>query len=160
MADKIDMREKFSQGWIHVNIIIEILGKPASHIEEVIRMAVEKLGEEKGVEILNKEIHPANKIEDTTEVFTVFTEVELLVHGLPKIVDIVFNYMPASIEIVNPPTMNFKLEDANTLLNDIAMRMHQYDAISKKFRIERDYFAGKLAEMKKSEESKEKKEEN
>jgi len=154
-----DMKEKLAQGWIHVNIIIEILGKPASHIEKVIEAAVDKLGAEKGVEILSREIAPAAKVENTKEVFTVFAEVELLVKGLPKIVDIVFNYMPASIEIVNPPSMNFKLEDANTLLNDIAMRMHQYDAISKKFRLERDFLASRLAEMRKKEEAKEKEEE-
>lgn len=153
-----NIKEKLNQGWIHVNIIIEILGKPASHIEKVIEAAVEKLGTEKDVEILSREINPANKVENTNEVFTVFAEVELLVKGLPKIVDIVFDYMPASVEIVNPTAMNFKLEDANALLNDIATRLHQYDALSKRFRLERDYLAKKLEEMNKGKTEEEEKE--
>lgn len=152
MEDKMDMKEKFSQGWIHLHIIIEILGKPASHLEEVMKAVVEKLRTEKDVEVLSSEIAPATNAEEegAEEVFTIFAEIELLAKGMAKITDIVFDYMPASVEIVNPPAINFKLEDANTLLNDVASRLHQYDALSKQFKLERDYFAGKLMEIKKA----------
>lgn len=153
MAD-VSMKEKLEKGWLHVNIIIEILGKPSSYIEKVLSLAVDKLAQEKNLELLSKKLHPAKLVPDAKEVFTVFAEVELLVNGMAKIVDIIFDYMPSSIEIVEPTSMNFKLEDANALLNDLALKMHQYDALAKQFRLERDFLAKKLKELKNGKEKK------
>ena len=140
-----EMKEKMSQGWLHVHIIIEILGKPADYIEKVIEAAVDQMGKEKGVEIINKGFSKAKAVGDAKEVFTTFTEVEFLVEDMAKLVDIVFDYMPASIEIVEPPSVSFKLEDANAMLNDITAKLHQYDAITKKLRLENEVMKKKLA---------------
>lgn len=143
-----NIKEKLNEGWLHVNIIIEILGKPADYIEKVLEAVVDQIGKEKNVEIINKQFHKAKIVEDAKEVFTTFSEVEIIIANMSRLVDIVFDYMPASIEIVEPANVSFKLEDANTMLNDIAAKMHQYDAMTKKFRLEAQFLAKKLEELK------------
>lgn len=145
----VNIKEKIREGWIHANIIIELLGKPADYLEKVINGAVDKLSGEKGLELLGKKIHPVKLVEKSKNAYTIFAEAEVLVSGMPKLIEIIFDYMPASIEIVEPQNIKFKLEDANALLNDLTMRLHQYDAISKKLRLERQLLVKKLEELKK-----------
>lgn len=147
MADKterIDISEKLNQGWLQASLIIELLGKPKDYIEKVIDAAIDHLGEEKGVVLLKKTVHPANLVKDTTEAFTTFGEAEILAENMAKLIGIIFDYMPASVEIVEPASLNLKIEDANALLNDLATRMHHYDAIAKQMRLEREVLAKKL----------------
>lgn len=150
----IKIKEKINEGWLRANIIIEILGKPANYIEKVINLAVDKLSEEKGVELLGKKVHQSELVKGSESAFTVFAEAEVLISGMSKLIEIIFDYMPASVEIVEPSNIKFKLEDANALLNDLAMRLHQYDALSKKLRLERELFVKKLQELKKGSEKK------
>ena len=145
-----DIKEKIREGWLHVNFIIEVLGKPADYIEKVLNAAVDKLGKEKNIELINKKVHEAKSVEkEKTSVFTTFADIELLVPSLFRIVDIIFDYMPSSVEIVEPSNINLKLEDANALLNDLATRLHQYDALLKKVRLERNILIKELEELKK-----------
>ncbi len=145
--DKKEIKDKLAAGWLHVHLIFEILGKPAEHIEKALGMLIEKLNKEKNLELLKKDIHKAKKVEKTKDVFTTFAEVELLVNGLPHLVEIIYDYMPSSIEITEPGSFVFKIEDANALLNDLAAKLHQYDAFSKKLRLEREILIKRLKEL-------------
>ena len=153
--DTRDQKEKISQGWLHVNLIIEVLGKPADYIEKVTDMAVDKLGEEKGVNLLGKKLHPAKLVAGSKEAFTTFAEAELLVDNMATLVGLIFDYMPASIEIVEPQNISFKLEDANALLNDLATRLHQYDLMAKQTRLERELLIKKIEEARKKKQGQE-----
>lgn len=155
----VNIKEKINEGWLHVNIIIELLGKPAEHLEKVINAIVDKLEKEKDIIFLAKNIHPAKLVKESQNAFTTFAEVEILVSGMPKLVEIIFDYMPASIEIIAPVNIKFKLEDANALLNDLTMRLHQYDAVSKRLRLEQQLLVDKVKKLQKEQgqESEEKK---
>lgn len=142
--EKTEIREKLNKGWLQVALIIELLGKPKDYLEKVIDAAIDHLGEEKGVVLLKKTVHPANLAEGAQDAFTTFGEAEILTEDMAKLIGIIFDYMPSSVEIVEPSTLNLKLEDANALLNDLATRMHHYDALAKKMRLEHELLAKKL----------------
>ena len=147
--DKKEIRDNLAHGWLNMNIIFEVLGKPAEHVEKALEMLLEKLGKEKNLEIIEKKVHKAKLIEKTKNVFTSFAEVEVVILNLPRIIEIIFDYMPSSVEIIEPTILNLKNEDANALLNDLAIRLHQYDAFSKKLRLEREILIRKLSEFSK-----------
>lgn len=150
--DKKEIKDKLAAGWLHSHIIFEILGKPAEHIEKALGILIEKLEKEKNLELLEKKIHKAKKVEKTKNIFTTFAEVEILINNLPRLVEIIYDYMPSSIEIIEPTSFVFKIEDANALLNDLAARLHQYDALSKKLKLEREILIKRLKELKKNKE--------
>lgn len=155
MASKVNIREKLGEGWLHANIIIELLGKPADYLEKVINAAIDRLGNEKNVELIGKKVHPPKLVEGAKNAYTTFGEIEILISGVHRLIEIIFDYMPASVEIVEPSTIKFKLEDANALLNDLTMRLHQYDALSKKLRLEREILVKKLQQLEGKKEIKE-----
>jgi len=145
--DRAEIKSKIEKGWLRANLIIEVLGKPAEHIEKALEFAIEAMEKEKKVNVLNKKIHKAVLVKESKDVYTTFAEIEILVDGLYKLIEIVFDYMPSSVEIVEPTTLSMKLEDANALLNDLAMRLHQYDALLKKGRLELEILKRKLKEL-------------
>ena len=121
-----NIREKVDKGWIHAAIIVEILGKPADYVDEAIKKIVDTFAENKDIDILEKNIHKAKEIEHEDkkiEIFSAFAEIEFLALNFSKLIEIIYDYMPSSIEIIEPSTMNIKIEDANALLNDLATRL-------------------------------------
>lgn len=142
-----ELKDKIAKGWLHVNLIFEILGKPPEHLEKALTLVIEKLGKEKGVEIISSQTHKPKQVEKTENVFTSFAEVESLINGFARLTEIIFDYMPSSIEITEPTSINFKIEDANAFVNDLAIRLHQYDLLSKKLKIERDILYKKFSEI-------------
>lgn len=145
--DKREIKEKIAKGWLRAHLIIEVLGKPANYIEESIKVAIDNLEKNEKAEVLEKKVHPAKLIPNTKEVFTTFAEVEILVQGISKLIEIIFDYMPSSVEIVEPANFAMKLEDANAVLNDLIGRLHQYDTIVKQLRIKFEMLSNKFKEI-------------
>lgn len=154
------------------SFMIEILGKPASHIKETLEKLVEKLGEEKGVKILEKTINEPKKYEQkqseeqkkqieelkekakgdeeiltAQELFTTFAEIEAEFENIEKLVAVVFGYMPSNIEIISPKNLSFDNRYVSELLTGIILRLHKYDEIAKKLMMERNILINKLKEV-------------
>jgi len=129
---------------LHVLIVIEILGRPADFIEKALEGVVEKLAQEKNVEVKDKKFYPVKPIK---KLFSVFAEIELLC-TLKKLIEIVFDYMPSSVEIIEPAELRLNFNDANNLINDLAARLHQYDALGKRLRIEKSILERQLIQAK------------
>ncbi|MEM4703089.1 MAG: hypothetical protein QXP53_01235 [Candidatus Pacearchaeota archaeon] len=158
----MELSDRIAKGWIRTFLLFEIIGKPKEHIIEVLNLLVKKLGELKGVHVINSKIHDAKKVagqsqetkEKLEEVFSSFAEVEILAEKLSKIIEIIFDYMPSSIEISEPKDLKINLSDANALLNDLATRLHQYHMATHALKAERDILFKRVLDMKKKAETK------
>ena len=87
---------------ISSRMVFEIMGRPPEHISEALNTLVVKLDSEKGVEVVNKKYHDVKKVEDADNLFHTFAEVEADFSDLNSFFGIIFNYMPANIEIFDP----------------------------------------------------------
>ncbi|MEM1535844.1 MAG: hypothetical protein QXQ82_01490 [Candidatus Pacearchaeota archaeon] len=147
------LKEKIAEGWLHVHLIFEVLGRPKEHIVEVLNLLIKKLGETKDVEILKSKVHEAKLIESKEEklqeLYSSFAEVEIIVKNIAKLIEIIFDYMPSSIEIISPKDLKLGLSDANALLNDLATRLHYQNMTLNALRAERDILVAKLKELEK-----------
>lgn len=126
-------------------LIFEMLGRPVEYLKNSLNNFVDKLSNEPGVEIKNKNIHEPKQIKDANqEIYTAFVETEIEFKDLPALFKIVFTYMPSHIEIVEPESMRMKNFDLNFLMNEITRRLHQYDEIAKGLAIERNIMQQQL----------------
>lgn len=144
-----NIKEKIRQGWIHASLMIEVVGKPAEHIEQALSLAIDKLAKERDFELIEKKMHKAKPVKESKTLFSTFVEIEFLVDKFSRLVDIIFDYMPSSVEIIDPPDLNLKLDYANSFLNDLAMKLHQYDAALKTLKLQLSILAKKFEEMEK-----------
>ena len=158
MEEKIDIAEKISEGYIRAVIIIEVLGRPIDYVSEALKKITEAISSDKEVIFLNKKTYKPKTLKEAKELFTAFTEVEILAKDFLKLFEICFDYMPSSIEIIEPAELRFNLADANSIINDLAGRLHKYDEVAKRLNIEKQILFARLedAERKTKEKEREK----
>ena len=111
-------------------VLIELMGSPKEHIESLMKEIVENLKKEKDVKV------NSDKISEVAEVkgfWSSFTELEIEVKDIGKLVDISFDYMPSSIEILEPEKTEVDMKYMSDFINDLLARLHRYDMLIKNF---------------------------
>lgn len=129
--DKPDDSERLEKGNIKVSMIIELLGKPKDLMEKTFDKILDKLKSECDVVKEERaEFKPQEKLWST------FVELELWVKDFKSLTAIMFEYMPSSIEILEPQNFLLKSFDLSSYLNDMQARLHQTDMGLKNARAE------------------------
>ena len=123
LKDK-EIKQLIESGWIHSRIIIEVLGAPKEHVESTLKNFVDKLKKEADVKVLKEDFAEAEKKE---EFFAAFAEIELLAKGVDRFSWICFDYMPSSVEILDPESFSFEALDFAQFMNDLMARLHNMD---------------------------------
>ena len=112
-----------------IRAVFEILGSPKDHVESTMKLVLDKLKEIEEVEIIKSETFDAKEVKG--KLWSTFSEVEMNVKDIEILVHICFNFMPSSIEILDPSKM---ITDSNRLtnfFNDLLGRLHKYDMLVK-----------------------------
>ncbi|MEM4230572.1 MAG: hypothetical protein QXF25_01730 [Candidatus Pacearchaeota archaeon] len=133
---------------IKAMIILEIMGRPQEYVRESAETLVKKLGEEKTIKILNSKIADTKKLEGK-DLFSTFAEIELEAENLLVFVSLMFRYMPAHVEVIEPARLTMENFDINNLLNELVIRLHRYDELAKVLSIEKNILIKQLTELKK-----------
>ena len=104
--------------------IIEILGAPMDYVKKTMENYLEKLGDENDLKI--NVVH-ISKPEQKDKFFSIYAEVELFVKKPSRIVDFCFDYMPSSIELLEPEHISFDSHSFSNFFNDLQARLHRLD---------------------------------
>jgi len=113
---------------ILAKVTFQIQGKPKKHVEETLKKYIDKVGKEEDIKIENSHFEKAEKQEDF---WSSFAEIDIIVTNLEKFTWLCTNFMPASIEVLEPSNFEFKNNELQNWLNDFLARLHQVDAIAK-----------------------------
>lgn len=127
---------------VRCRAIIEILGKPKGHVEESLRKYIELIEKEESIRVVKKDIAEAEEREDVQEgmkYFATFVELEFLIKDISKLGPFCFNYMPSSIEILEPEHLILKNVDFSDILNDLQARSHNVDKAVKELKSENEF---------------------
>ena len=127
--DKKEIREKIFDGYIHFTSVIEILGKPQEHVVKTLSDYLEKIKESKDLIFVSEETAEPKEVEGS--MFSTFSEIELLAKNTDVIINFCFDYMPSSIEIIEPSTLKYSSKDLTNFLNDLQTRLHNLDMLVK-----------------------------
>ncbi len=140
---------------IKARIILEMLGRPKEHLVDTMQKLVEALAKEKGIVVSQKEVHEPRKMEDKNnsempedkQLFTTFAEVDIEVADIVVLMGIVFRYMPSHVEIVSPETLVLENFSLNTIINELANRLHYYDSVAKSAIMNNNLLAAKIKDI-------------
>jgi len=129
-------------------MIIELMGRPAEHAKQSLEKHAGKLRQEKGVEVFSISVSEPKRIEDAkTEIYTCFAEVELETENFAKLTDLIFDFMPSSVEVLSPENIKMNIADSTNFLNNLSGRLHRYDEIATIAQIKNQQLANQLAEL-------------
>jgi len=132
---------------LHVQIVLEILGRPPENVTKVLEEHITKLGSEKGIKIIDKKLHEPKKVKEGKDLYTSFAEVTLELDSITHYFGVLFGYMPAHIELIDPSQIELSNHEIDDLANQIVQRLHHYDALAKRMLVERQYLFTKLQEI-------------
>jgi hypothetical protein len=118
---------------IRCKIIIEILGAPKEHVEKTLKDYLEMMKKSKDFKIVDEFVSEAEQKE---KFFGAFAELEIVFKSTSKIIEFCFDYMPSSIEIIEPDELRFKAREMANMLNDLQARLHKLDMLVKNTRAE------------------------
>ncbi|MBU0667280.1 MAG: hypothetical protein ABIC91_05095 [Nanoarchaeota archaeon] len=122
-----EIKQKLEEGFIRANVIFEVIGTPKEYVENALKSYVEKLKNDEEIIFVHEKFEQAEK-QDTH--WSTFAEVEMLIKGLEKVTWICFNFMPASIEILEPETLMFKPSKLTNWINDLLAKLHEISIVA------------------------------
>ena len=115
---------------IKARAIIEIAGFPKEHVEETMIKVVENLKKDFVVKSYN--VYEAAALKDKMEGFwSTFCEIEIDFEKMDKLIGFCFEFLPSSIEILEPKEFNLKDNEFSNLFNDLLSKLHDYDMVVK-----------------------------
>jgi hypothetical protein len=134
---------------IKAMFIFEILGRPPEYVKQSLEEHILDLEKIEGVKILNKKIHEPKELntdklvknkklekEDSKDLYTSFAEVELTANNLILLFSVTFRLLPSHVEIISPDELRLKNFDLNSIISELAIKLHRYDEVAKILTIE------------------------
>ena len=125
--------EKVKGGWIRAKMMFEVLGINEDASKNALEKLISRLDtEDSRVELVSKEFGETSRIENPMpnikEGYSIICEVELISKNLDNLTQIVMEYGPSSIELVDPRTIGLSIGEAQGILNSISRLVHQFAA--------------------------------
>lgn len=116
---------------INAIFILEIIGRPAEHLIKTLNKIIENMDKEKGVKVVSKDIKEAVEMKDQKNFYMTFAEVGIEAEGIMEIAGLVFKYMPANVEIVEPEIIAVSNNKWGEILSELTRRLHAYDELAR-----------------------------
>ena len=127
---------------IRCKVIIEVLGKPKEHVEGSLKTYVEKIKEDPELIVLNSHFADAK---EKDKLWATFSELDMVIKGIPKLIAFCFDYMPSSVEISKPEQFIMKKSNVEDLVNDLQSRLHTVDMVVKNQKNENEFLRQNLS---------------
>ena len=128
---------------VTIKAILELMGSPEEHVNKTMDMIIEKLNASKDFDVITSKVSDTTSIEDRP-FWSKFVDLELGFKNMDDVTGFCFDFMPSSIEVVEPVSFNFKKDILDNLWNDLIARIHQYDMMLKNMHAENKVMKKKL----------------
>ena len=128
---------------VTIKAILELMGSPEEHVDKTMDMIIEKLNASKDFDVITSKVSDTTSIEDRP-FWSKFVDLELGFKNMDDVTGFCFDFMPSSIEVVEPVSFNFKKDILDNLWNDLIARIHQYDMMLKNMHAENKVMKKKL----------------
>ena len=128
--------------------ILEIVGKPKEHIEQTMDMYIEKIKKDKNLDLVKIERPEAESHEK--DIFSVIAELEIKAKTGGDVMLFCYEYMPGSVEVLEPGELVFKAHEFTAFINDVQSKLHKVDMVVKKLSAENQVISKNGAQLMKN----------
>jgi hypothetical protein len=129
---------------IKVALIVEVLGKPKEYLTDSLNKIIQQIDKEKGVVVEAKEVHEPKELENKKGFYTAFADIHVEVEEIRYLMVLMFKYMPAHIEIVEPELIALTNHGWGDIINELTRRLHGYDEIARVLQLQNQQFRKEL----------------
>lgn len=123
-------KEYMRSGGIRSWMMIEVLAVTESAARQALENHLKNMEREKGIIIVKKEfrkpVEVSNPLQNIEKGYSHIVELEAVAKNYESLINIVMNYAPSSIEILEPEKLEMDIGEAQGILNSIADMMHKF----------------------------------
>ena len=101
------------------------------------------------INIADFKIKEPTLVKDQKDLYTTFAEIEVEVEHVQILSILMFKYMPAHIEIVEPENLRITNNELADTLSEIVRRLHKYDELLRVMQTEKNILENQLRATKK-----------
>ena len=127
---------------IRASLILEILGRPQEHLIENLKKIIEQIKKEPSVKVSSERINEPKELENQKGFYTSFAEVQVGVEEIRYLAILMFKYMPAHIEVIEPELIALTNNGWGDIFSELTRRLHSYEEVTRALQMQ-------LAEMQK-----------
>lgn len=128
LQEEIKKRKK--DKWIEAWMTFEVLAAEKDVADTSLESHVKELSETKDVLIFDKDMMEAilvkNPIPKIEEAYSKVCAVKLLAKDFRLLLNIVFQFGPSSVEIIEPSKIEISLDEAQDTVNNVAGFLHKF----------------------------------
>ncbi len=143
--NEIEIKQLMDKGFLKVRIFFEMLGKPKEHVEETLKKYIEKIKTDDNIKFIEEDYVEAEEKDDG--LWSTFVEAVILVNGMDKLTWLCINFMPASIEIIEPEEKKYTNKQLTFWVNDVLSKLHEISLMTKTLVNKNKQFSGALGTM-------------
>ena len=125
---KKEIKAEVEKGKIHCRVMLQVAGSPKEHVENSLKGYVATIDSDEEFTIIESDVSPAEKEGDY---FSSFADIEMLAKDAGSLTALCFNYMPSSIELIDPKQVTYKKKELDTWFNDLLAKLHEISMLSK-----------------------------
>jgi hypothetical protein len=128
-------------------MIVEVAGRPPEHLKSALSEHIGVLNKVNDITVHSIKLSEPREIENSKGMFTCFAEADFECDSFARLSETMFDFMPSSVEIIEPSKVSLNMNEATNLLNNISGRMHRYDELAKIAGIKLKQMAKREAEL-------------
>ena len=108
-----------------------MMGAPKEHLVEKLKGYVLFLKSAQNSKMISSSIAVPRKNEKDKKLFTTYAELEIMFKDASALAFFCFDYMPSSIEILQPTELSYRATDFAAFFNDMLERIYRLDLLLK-----------------------------
>ena len=132
MITEEEANEKVRKGWFKSWLIFEALAINENVSRDALETLINRLEKDDRVKIYKKSFGETKKVEKPIKNvdigYSLTCEVSLISKKFDNLAQIVMEYGPSAIEILEPEKFNLDVGEAQSILNSISQMMHRFAA--------------------------------
>lgn len=132
MLIKQEADEKVREGWLRASMIFEVLAINERTTKDSLEELINKIEKDNRIKLYKKEFGEIRKVEKPLPNiefgYSLTCDIELISKKLDDLAQVVSEYGPSAIELLEPLKLNINAGEAQTILNLISSIMHEFAA--------------------------------
>jgi hypothetical protein len=130
MKEQVEKRVK--DGWIRTVMAIEVMAISKEAAKDALEKHVRKMEMEDGTLVSFKEFKDIREVDkpfpNVPKAYSYVVEMEVFAVNFDRLVSLVINYAPSSVEIISPEEISIDMGEGQGIVNTVSEMIHKFAA--------------------------------
>jgi len=131
MKEQVEKRIK--DGWIRTIMAVEVLAVSKDAAKDALEKHIKRMDREDGALISFKDFKKINEIKEpfpnVPKAYSYVVEMEVFAINFDRLVSLVINYAPSSVEIISPKKISIDMGEGQGIVNTVSEMIHKFASV-------------------------------